>query len=79
MRRVKKYQNFSFIGKGKKHLKGFIEKNGKLFEIIAYNFREYEEYLQNYDTFDILFFPEFNVWTGENSIQLKIKDIKRSE
>ncbi len=79
MRRVKKYQNFSFIGKGKKHLKGFIEKNGKLFEIIAYNFREYEEYLQNYDTFDILFFPKFNVWTGENSIQLKIKDIKRSE
>jgi len=79
MRRVKKYQNFTFIGKGKKHLKGFVEKNGKIFEIIGYNLKEYEEYLQNHDTFDILFFPEFNFWTGENSIQLKIKDIKRSE
>lgn len=79
MTNVKKYQSFSFIGREKKHLKGFIEKNGRFFEIIGYNFRDYQDYLSDWDTFDILFVPEFNFWAGENSVQLKIKDIKRSE
>lgn len=79
MRRVKKYQNFHFIGRENRHLKGYVEKNGKVFEIIGYNMKDYESYLRDSYLFDILFVPEFNFWTGENSIQFKVKDIKRSE
>lgn len=79
MKNVKKYQSFSFIGRERRHLKGYVEKNGHVFEIIGYNLRDYEAYLSDCEIFDILFVPEFNFWAGENNVQLKIKDIKRSE
>lgn len=78
MKELEKYQDFHFIGKEKKHIKGFLKKNDTVFSIIGYNMAEYEEILKNNSHFDILFTPEFNTWLGEKTIQLRLKDIKES-
>ncbi|KAA0258979.1 single-stranded-DNA-specific exonuclease RecJ [Deferribacter autotrophicus] len=77
MRNVKKYQQFGFTGRDKSHLRGFIEKDRYVFEIVGYNMKEYQSYVKGYDTFDIVFTPEINQWFGDRSILLKLKDIKR--
>lgn len=78
MEGLSKKQQFFYIGKDKKHFKGYLEKDGKIFPAIGYNMAEYEDVFMNNDKFDILFVPEFNDWLGEKTIQLKIKDIKGS-
>ena len=78
MEGLHKKQQFSHIGKDKRHFKGYLEKNGRVFQTIGYNMGEYEEVLMNSYKFDILFVPEFNNWLGEKTIQLKLKDIKGS-
>ncbi|MCA1932530.1 MAG: single-stranded-DNA-specific exonuclease RecJ, partial [Calditerrivibrio sp.] len=78
MRRVKKAQDFALLGKEKGVLKGFIEKNGRYFELIGFNMSEYRDLIMENDTFDIVFVPEYNHWIGGSNIQLKIKDIKKS-
>lgn len=79
MKCLKKCQEFSYIGKDKKHIKGFLEKNGKVFQVIGYNMPEYEMILKKGEYFDIVFTPEYNTWLGEKTIQLKLKDIKQSD
>lgn len=79
MKRLRKCQEFFYIGKDKKHIKGFLEKNGKVFQVIGYNMPEYEKILKKGEYFDIVFTPEYNTWLGEKTIQLKLKDIKQSD
>jgi len=79
MKGLRKYQQFFYIGKDKKHIKGFLEKNGKVFQVIGYNMPEYEKILKTSEYFDIAFTPEYNTWLGEKTIQLKLKDIRESD
>lgn len=78
MKDLEKYQEFSFIGKEKNHIKGFLRKNNYTFPVIGYNMPEYEEILKNNFKFDIVFVPEYNTWFGEKTIQLRLKDIRES-
>ncbi|MGA1845606.1 single-stranded-DNA-specific exonuclease RecJ [Deferribacter abyssi] len=77
MRDVKKYQQFAFTGRDKSHMRGFIEKDRYVFEVVGYNMKDYQSYVRNHDSFDIVFTPEINQWFGDRSILLKLKDIKR--
>jgi len=79
MKGLRKFQQFFYIGKDKKHIKGFLEKNGRVFQVIGYNMPEYEKILKNNEIFDIAFVPEYNTWLGEKTIQLKLKDIREAQ
>lgn len=78
MEGLSKKQQFFYIGKDKKHFKGYLEKDGAVFQTIGYNMSDYEDIFMNNEKFDILFVPEFNNWLGEKTVQLKLKDIKVS-
>jgi single-stranded-DNA-specific exonuclease len=79
MKSVKKIDQFYFIGKDKAHLKGIVEKDGIRFDIIGYNMKVYKDYVSEAELFDILFVPEYNTWMGGKTIQLKLKDIRKSD
>jgi len=79
MKNVRKAQEFSMMGKDKGIIKGFVEKNDKYFEIVGFNMAEYKEMIKESDTFDIAFTIEINNWIGGSNIQLKLKDIKKSD
>ncbi|MGA1862476.1 single-stranded-DNA-specific exonuclease RecJ [Deferribacter thermophilus] len=77
MKGVRKYQQFGFTGKDRANVRGFVEKNGYIFEIVGYGMKEYKQLLRENDVFDILFTPEINQWFGDRSILLKVKDFKK--
>ncbi len=78
MTKVKKAQEFALMGKDRGILKGFIQKDDRYFEIIGFNMGEYRDIIKEADTFDIAFTLEMNNWMGGTNIQLKLKDIKKS-
>lgn len=78
MKNVTKYQKESFVGKDNNHLKCFFEKNGVIFDAIGFNMKEYEKLLAENNNFDILFTLVHNNWKNTKTIQLNLKDIKKS-
>lgn len=79
MRNVFKYQVESFVGKDLNHLKCFFEKNGLIFDAIGFNMKEYKSLIAENDKFDILFSLVHNTWKNTKTIQLNLKDIKKSD
>jgi single-stranded-DNA-specific exonuclease len=76
---LKKTQQAAFVGKDKMHLKVFLEKDGRIFDCIGYNMKDYEEMLTSSDSFDIVFSPVLNGWYGGKYIQLNLKDIRSTD
>lgn len=58
-----------------KHLRLRLKKDGVIFNAIAFGMA----HRTLTETMDILFFPEINLWQGNKSLQLKIKDFRPSE
>jgi len=80
MKGVKKFQESMFVGSDCMHLKAFLEKDGKSFDCIGYNMKEYEEVMNSSDSFDIVFSPSpSSGYYGSRYTQLVLKDIKVSE
>lgn len=79
MKKVSKYQYETFVGKEQNHLKCIFEKKGILFDAIGFNMKEYKSIVAENDEFDILFSLVHNTWKNTKTIQLNIKDIKKSE
>ncbi len=79
MKKVSKYQYETFVGKEQNHLKCIFEKKGILFDAIGFNMKEYKSIMAENDEFDILFSLVHNTWKNTKTIQLNIKDIKKSE
>lgn len=79
MKKVSKYQYETFVGKEQNHLKCVFEKKGILFDAIGFNMKEYKSIVAENDEFDILFSLVHNTWKNTKTIQLNIKDIKKSE
>lgn len=79
MKKVSKYQYETFVGKEQNHLKCIFEKKGILFDAIGFNMKEYKSLMAENDEFDILFSLVHNTWKNTKTIQLNIKDIKKSE
>jgi single-stranded-DNA-specific exonuclease len=65
-----------FTLSGGRHLKFFVQKNGRSYECVWWNQGKYVTMLQNLNSFDIAFRPELNVWQGRENIQLCIEDIR---
>jgi single-stranded-DNA-specific exonuclease len=79
MKEVNKYQEPMFVGRDSMHLKAFFEKDGKTFDCIGYNMKNYEELVSSSDLFDIVFSPVVNGYYGGRYTQLVLKDIKVSD
>lgn len=79
MKGLQKSQPFSFVGKEKKHLKMYLERDNKVFDCIGYNMKSFEELLRSSDKFDIVFTPVFNGFYGGKYIQLNLKDIRTAD
>ena len=79
MKKVSKYQYETFVGKEQNQLKCIFEKKGILFDAIGFNMKEYKSIMAENDEFDILFSLVHNTWKNTKTIQLNIKDIKKSE
>ena len=79
MRNVSKYQYETYVGKEQNHLKCIFEKKGMLFDVIGFNMKDYKDIIAENDEFDILFSLVHNTWKNTKTIQLNLKDIKKSE
>ena len=79
MRNVSKYQYETYVGKEQNHLKCIFEKKGMLFDAIGFNMKDYKDIIAENDEFDILFSLVHNTWKNTKTIQLNLKDIKKSE
>lgn len=65
------------FGVDNKHFSGIIQKDGKRFSVVGFDLAKYiHETGYKLQKFDIVYYPERNQFKGEESIQLKIKDIK---
>ncbi len=61
----------------KKHWKFGLAKNGRSYDAIAFGMGETP--VARGDCLDIVYVPEYNTYRGEKTIQLRIKDLVRSE
>ena len=64
------------VGNESKHLKLTLEKGGRIFPAIAFGMGELYGKLKPEQKIDVAYNLENNVWNGNESLQLKIKDIK---
>jgi len=63
------------IGKDQTHVKFKLSQEGKTFDAIAFRMAESTAEMKIGDTVDIAYTIDENVWNGNRSLQLKIKDI----
>lgn len=66
------------IGKEKTHLKLKLEKDGKVFDAVAFRFADKLE-IDEGDQVDIAYTLDDNKWNGKISLQLKIRDMQLTE
>jgi len=63
-----------------KHFNGMITKNNCSYNSVAFDLgHKIEDTISKNDTFDIVYYPEKVMFKGEEIIQIKIKDIKKSQ
>ncbi|MEJ2347996.1 MAG: single-stranded-DNA-specific exonuclease RecJ [Patescibacteria group bacterium] len=67
------------VGKTGRHLKLKLQRDGKLFDAIAFGLGELSMKLSLGSVIDIAYKLEENVWNGTSSLQLNIGDIKIKE
>lgn len=61
---------------GNNHLKFRVGKNGKVFDVIAFNLGDAIEQLREKRKVDIVYNIEENKWMDRNTIQFKVKDLR---
>lgn len=64
------------VGSDNKHLKLTLEKDGSHFSAIAFNKGEYYQRLLSSGLIDVVYNLDRNTWNGNDSLQLKIKDLR---
>ncbi len=68
----------SAVGQEKRHLSLTIESGGKNYRAVGFFFGHLSEYLTPNLEIDIAFNLEVNIWQGNESCQLTLKDIRKS-
>lgn len=67
--------SYRIVGNGKNHLKCSVG-SIKMLSCIGFNLAETWEGIDNKEEVAIAFVPEFNMWNGNRSLQLRIIDVK---
>ncbi len=73
-----KVVNSSAIGADNRHLSLTIDIGGKIVRAIGFSFGPLLKYMSEGTVIDIAFNLDVNSWRGEESVQLMLKDIKKS-
>lgn len=68
-------KNRRLIGKDQKHVKLFLEKDGKIFDAIAFGMAETFANVKEGEAIDIAYTLDENTWNGTTKLQLKLKDV----
>lgn len=76
MKDVKVFESFRFSGHNGETLRGLIEKNGKIFEIVCNKMGEYKHIIKNIKSLDIIFSIEKHHWS-KGDFLLKVKDLRK--
>lgn len=70
-----KLSQFKMMGQNQNHLKMYVTgKNSQVFECVKWNYPDFNLPLNS--SLDIAFYPKVNVFNGNTTIQLDIKDIQ---
>ncbi|MGL5232580.1 MAG: single-stranded-DNA-specific exonuclease RecJ, partial [Fusobacteriaceae bacterium] len=71
------FENIKKFGLDNKHFSGIVIKNNKRYHMVGFDLGKYiiDDGYQ-LQKFDIAYYPEKNYFKNENSIQIKIKDLK---
>ena len=67
------------LGRDQNTLKFYVKQNKTLIESIGFNMAEYYEKLIQNKPIDIAYVVGENMWNGQKTIQLELKDIKLSQ
>jgi len=80
-RRVRDYGTSKLVGKDKNHLKLEIieDESGSIIKGIGFGLKEYIDLVKSGEPFDICYTLDKNVYNNQESIQVMVKDIKKSE
>ena len=71
------FLNIKKFGVENKHFGGIIVKDGQTFSVVGFDMGKYiDETEYKIQKFDILYYPERFIYKGNESIQIKIKDMK---
>ena len=70
--------DMNFVGRDKNHLKLKIEKDGVIFDAIAFGFGQKADFAVN-DKIDVAYIIDNNSWNGNSKLQLKIKDVRKRD
>lgn len=71
------FENIKKFGLDNKHFSGIVIKNNKRYHMVGFDLGKYIiDDCYQLQKFDIAYYPEKNYFKNENSIQIKIKDIK---
>ena len=69
--------NIKKFGVENKHFGGIIVKGGHTFSVVGFDMGKYiDETEYKIQKFDVLYYPERFIYKGNESIQIKIKDMK---
>ena len=80
-RRVRDYGTSKLVGKDKNHLKLEVieDESGSIIKGIGFGLKEYIDLVKSGEPFDICYTLDKNVYNNQESIQVMVKDIKKSE
>lgn len=67
------------LGEDEAHLKTNIKHRGSVFTAIGFGLGDKKKLLENSQTFDIIYTIEENEWNGNVSIQLNLKDVRKTD
>ena len=71
------FLNIKKFGVENKHFGGIIVKDGQTFSVVGFDMGKYiDETEYKIQKFDVLYYPERFIYKGNESIQIKIKDMK---
>ncbi len=71
--------NMREVGSDGKHLKFKLQSGNNHMDCIGFGLGDFEKIIGGDDRVDLVFVPEYNIYNGNRSIQLNIKDIKVTE
>lgn len=71
-------QDIKPVGENNKHLKMRLTKNDQVIDAIAFGIGDSYQEIVDSELLDIVYNLDKNTWNGKTSLQLKIKDVRRS-
>ena len=67
------------MGKNNAHIRMDVDDGSEVMEVVGFNFSYLIDKIDYGSKYDIVYTPMMNNWKGNNRIQLKLVDIRKSD